>query len=63
MTSIVLVLLYIWKGQLAPVYTQSFESEKACMEAGIAKLEALSQDPRFDGALFGACLPLQASSK
>jgi len=60
MVKIVLVLLYLWKGQVM-LEQKPFDSEEACQAAAEVRVTELVKDPRFDAGLFGACIPLEVS--
>jgi hypothetical protein len=57
MIKIVLVLLYIWKGQVV-LEQKPMPDMDACLERGQARLEEIVNDPRFDSGLYADCLPL-----
>lgn len=61
MIKILLVLLYIWKGQVT-LEQKAFDSEAACIEAGQARIEEQQKDPRFDAGLFADCIPVDPTS-
>lgn len=58
MIKVVLVLLYIWSGQVKLEQIPT-ASQDACEALGQAKIEKLVEDPRFDGGLFAGCIPLK----
>lgn len=55
--NIILVLLFIWNGQLKLIQ-EPMPSVEACEKAGQAIIDKQQADPRFDQGLFAGCLKL-----
>ena len=56
----VLVLLYVFNGQLV-LEKPAFETVEKCQTAGVARVEELQKHPSFDGGLFAQCVQLPGS--
>lgn len=62
MVKIILVLLYLWKGQVT-LEQKAYKDVDSCIEAGRARVAVLQEDPRFDTGLYANCIPLEDTSK
>lgn len=58
MTKIILILLFIWNGDLK-LERSSHRDLDACIEAGNKRIEEQQKDPRFDRGLFADCITLR----
>jgi hypothetical protein len=57
MIKIVMLLVYLYGAPAEIVVEQkSFESEEACASYGLARVEKLSEDEKFGGGLYAACV-------
>lgn len=56
--NIVLVLLFIWNGQLKLI-NEPMKSQAECEAKGQALIAEQEKDPRFDMGLFAGCLKLK----
>ena len=60
MTKIVLVLLYLYNGQLKLLQTPTASMDD-CMAKAEVRMGELNRDPKFDEGLFGACMELEVT--
>lgn len=58
MVKILLVILYLWNGEVKLEQTP-FDSLERCLERGASRTEILAADPKFQGGFFAGCVPLQ----
>jgi hypothetical protein len=60
MIKTILVLLYVWSGQLK-LDQVPFASHEECLKEAPAIMDKQMKDPRFEQGLFAACLNMKAS--
>lgn len=62
MIKVLLVLLYLWKGEVK-LETKQFESMEECVKSGNVYAQSLAKDPRFEDGLYADCIPLVPGQK